>query len=275
MKAIRINNINDLLNAVYATMKRFGGQHLWWRGQAAEEWTLAPQVYQKGYGPNEHNLTLLFQNKAKVRHNMCPNADDRTAWLLLMQHCGLPTRLLNWSESILVATYFAVSEKKYWDQAATLWGLEPTKLNESQANRKGILVHQDENVIRLFSEAFESEPMKTSAKTLAIMADQQDVRQVVQFATYTIHGSNRPINEQDKADKFLVQYEIPTTAKPQLLQALELLGIKKSWLFPDLEHLAIDLQTIQFDNAKSQSLGLEQFLLEQQQTGQPEPAAAK
>ena len=33
-------NINDLLNAVYATMKRFGGQHLWWRGQAAEEWTV-------------------------------------------------------------------------------------------------------------------------------------------------------------------------------------------------------------------------------------------
>ncbi|MBU0754888.1 MAG: FRG domain-containing protein [Planctomycetes bacterium] len=247
MKSIRINNVNDLMNVVYATMKKFGGQHLWWRGQAQQTWDLTPVLYQKGFAANEHNLALLFLNKAKVRYSKCPEADDRRSWLLLMHQYGLPTRLLNWSESVLVAAYFAVSEKKFMDETGTLWGLEPTKLNEAQDERKRIMLHQDESVCHLFNAAFEPEAAVRDGKTFAILTDQTDVRQVVQFSTYTIHGSQVPINKMNHMEKFLVEYEIPASAKPHLLQSLELLGIKKSFLFPDLKHLADDLQTIEFD----------------------------
>ncbi|MHC4941591.1 MAG: FRG domain-containing protein [Planctomycetota bacterium] len=247
MKALRVNNVNDLMNAVYATMKRFDGQHLWWRGQARNVWDVIPPLYQNGYGSNEHNLALIFQNKAKVRHSRCPDPADRRSWLLLMHHYGLPTRLLNWSESVLVAAYFAVSEKKFMEETGSLWGLEPTKLNASQSERKGILVHQDEEVSQMFHDAFENVESNGEGRIFAIMTEQMDVRQMVQFSTYTIHGTNVPINQMPGMEKYLVQYEIPASAKPQLLQALELLGIKKSFLFPDLKHLADDLQTIEFD----------------------------
>jgi hypothetical protein len=164
-----------------------------------------------------------------------------------MHHSGLPTRLLNWSESILVATFFAVSEKKYQDQPAALWGLEPTLFNESQTQRKGILVHQDDVVNRLIEDAFRSNGDDRPEKTIALLTEQIDVRQVVQFSTATIHGTETAINLLPDASRYLVKYEIPPGAKAQLVQSLDLLGIKKSFLFPDLQHLAHDLQSIQFD----------------------------
>jgi len=249
---LKINNLNDLLNAVYATGKRFGGQHLWWRGQASAEWGLTPKLYHQGFAYNEHNMTLLFLNRAKIRHTKCPDPHDRASWLFLMQHYGVPTRLLNWSESILVAAYFAVADKKHADQPATLWGLEPTRLNESQIERKGLLVHQDEEALPLFEDAFSSDhgsenDILSRDRIVAILTGQLDITQVVQFSTFTIHGSATPINGLDDVHKYLVEYEIPPEAKPQLLQALNLLGIRRSFLFPDLEHLANDIQMVEFD----------------------------
>ena len=70
----KIFNVNDLLNAGYACQKTFGGQHFWWRGQARGDWGVSPQLYNKGFASNEHNLTTLFCSKARVRHAECPQA---------------------------------------------------------------------------------------------------------------------------------------------------------------------------------------------------------
>lgn len=247
--AKKLNNLNDLVNAVYAAKKKFRAQHLWWRGQARTEWALMPRLYQDGESSKEHNLTQLFKSRAKVRHHRCPAPEDLSAWLFLMQHYGLPTRLMNWSESILVAAYFAVSSEKYQNEPGVLYGLEPTLMNECQINRKGVVVHHDESVEQLIRDAFTPpvEDQPRDNRTLAILTDQLDVRQIVQFSTFTIHGSAIPITEMPEASKFLIPFEIPVPAKPQILQALELLGIRKSFLFPDLQHLVDDIQTIEFE----------------------------
>ena len=244
---MKIHNLNDLLNVAYAATKRFDLQRAWWRGQACAEWEITPRLYHKGFDGSEHHLTLLFQSKARVRHENCPGPDDWPGWLLLMQHCGLPTRLLNWSESVLVAAYFAVCEERYWNSDGSLFCLDPTRLNEKQAARRGLLVQQDLEAARLFEEAFRNGEVEKNTSTLAVLTDQLDVRNVVQHSTYTIHGSSQPLERMEGNHLFLEKHEIPAAAKEELFRSLDLLGIRKSFLFPDLEHLALDVQSVRFE----------------------------
>lgn len=54
-------------------------------------------------------------------------------WLTLMQHYKAPTRVLDWSESLLIGLYFAVSQDQNKPQSpetdGALWILNPDRLN--------------------------------------------------------------------------------------------------------------------------------------------------
>src|SRR5262249_45385210 len=47
-------------------------------------------------------------------------------WLFLARHAGLPTRLLDWSESALIALYFALKD----NTNPVVWMLNPLDLND-------------------------------------------------------------------------------------------------------------------------------------------------
>ncbi len=57
----------------------------------------------------------------------------------------------------------------------------------------------------------------------------------------TIHGSSQPLEGRDDSDRYLLKFVVDAAAKHDLRIHLERFGIRERNLFPDLEHLARDL----------------------------------
>lgn len=79
---------------------------LWFRGLSSTDHQLVPSVYRHP-NANESSLLSHFQCLAPAYFASGAPRDD-WEWLFAAQHYGLPTRLLDWSESLATALFFAV-----------------------------------------------------------------------------------------------------------------------------------------------------------------------
>src|SRR4051812_276443 len=108
----------------------------WFRGHGEPGWKLDPGQYRlqrpgTGVGSDWYNeRTLLTEFKFRAPLYLPSGAAPRNdwEWLFLMQHYGLPTRLLDWTESSLIALYFALRDNRGGSDAV-VWMLNPWWLN--------------------------------------------------------------------------------------------------------------------------------------------------
>jgi len=237
----RIHDLIDLSLLAAATL----GTEIWWRGHSRAEWNLVPSVRRGNRKPSdEMNLAVRFFQHAPTRYARCPPESDFPGWLFLMQHYRLPTRLLDWTESILIAAYFACSEHQSHD--AALWALSPYLLNKAETGEQTLFTPNHPHARQLFRPPF-TDKYDPSEATLAILAREMDLRMTVQLSAFSIHGSSTPLELNASASQFLLKFDIPAVLKKSVVTHLFYLGIRESSLFPDLEHLAAELSSLQFD----------------------------
>jgi len=119
---IRIESWIDLLS-VFESLTIHKDRHIWYlRGQANCEWSPTPSLCRhfkdspisknKAYGI-EMSALRTFQSQAHlhVRNDILSTISSIPSWWMLMQHYSCPTRLLDWTSSPFVATYFAVEQE--------------------------------------------------------------------------------------------------------------------------------------------------------------------
>ena len=107
---------------------RFLGDRWAFRGHADSRWRLETSLeravlrYRKAAPdqppiesyvvshPNKFERRLIYEFQQRAHHYVAdpPAERDLLEWFALMQHHGLPTRLLDWTFSPYVAAYFAV-----------------------------------------------------------------------------------------------------------------------------------------------------------------------
>lgn len=246
----QIDTIESLMNIVNGSLRRFGKRPAW-RGHSNAEWEIKPEVFRK-IGKNEYDESYLintFKTQALSRHRKCPNADDYVGWLVLARHYGLPTRILDWSWSPLVAFYFAIQDNDQTNgKDGCLWALAAGKMNEAQSGQNAMFTPNSKDIQRFAKAAYGSVASEYLAKhskhqSLAFVAPEIDLRVTVQQSVFTIHVDGTDLAKIDDCADWLTKFTIPHDKKGSLRKDLDRLGIQKAALFPDLGSLAEQLKS--------------------------------
>lgn len=126
MREIEVNgtlsSITTCLNEVATDF-----QSAWFRGQPNYGHKLTPSIFRQGssFGVAYHEQKMF--EEFKRRYPDQSNSHKTTyEWLTLMQHYGLPTRLLDWSSNLLVGLYFCCINDTENDGA--LFMFDPTRM---------------------------------------------------------------------------------------------------------------------------------------------------
>src|SRR5438552_2239226 len=125
------------------TFRRKPDAPLWYRGCGLVTYELLPSLYRhptrrtpEGYRDLERQLIARFRQRSIPYHSR--NLADDWDTLFFMQHYGVPTRLLDWTENPLIALHFAlmgaikkwtVSGKVAFESEAVVWILDPISWN--------------------------------------------------------------------------------------------------------------------------------------------------
>jgi hypothetical protein len=235
-----VRTVGDISEAVCNLNET--GFRWWFRGVTTIRHDLIPSG-KRGYSlQQEQYFYNEFYCRAGTRYARCPGEADVAGWLSLMQHYRLPTRLLDWSFSPLVAAYFAVEESKSPSEDACIWALTPSKLNESQGFEPLLFPLSAKSLRPLLRPA--KKGSDTTDKIIAAMAVEADPRMQMQQGAFTVHASTTPLNLLDDADKWLRRLVVPASSIPALRKELKYLGYRADYLFPELEALARELKSL-------------------------------
>jgi hypothetical protein len=250
LSQIRVRSLDDLEQIIEAAVGRFSGTYAYWRGHANADWSLIPEVFRStadGKHYNEISLIRSFVARAESRHFRCPPPDDKTGWMLLARHYGLPTRMLDWTESPLIALYFATLGPD--DQDGCMWAVLAGQVNANSIGDNR-LVSLGESILDPLLELvfhpgmsahLEKEGLALPWKGKVVFTGTReiDLRMLVQQAVFSIHGDNTDLIN---ITPFKLKFMVPAPHKADLREVLRRLGITKMNVFPDLGALAENLK---------------------------------
>jgi hypothetical protein len=218
---------------------------------------------------------LMREFSRRIHHYLSSESIPNTTLelLALMQHYGVPTRLLDFTKSPFIALYFAIKDA-LMDKDAAVWALMPHNIRTISLKR---IREKDDELVKSIGKLLNpfSEFTRESLFTKWFMADQQNAefheiirhheiimdveplmmngRLTVQQGLFLISGSSCRTFEETLVDLLnelqkdmpkeakepsLAKIIIPKHLRMPLLKELELMNINASSLFEGLDGFA-------------------------------------
>lgn len=239
-----ICTIDDLLQFV-KPLYDMHGFRLWYRGDDNSERPLVPSIQRTArHLEVERYITNDFYTRAAHIMESRPEKKNYAAWVAIMQHYGLPTRMLDWSESPLIAAFFATETYKTLpDSDATIWILVPDLFNELMGFGRCIYPIDAETTQEMLLPAFKHNHHNPELvdRILACSSIDNNLRMYSQQSNFTVHNSLRKLEDICTED-MLYKLIIPKDRKKYFIESLRVFGITESYVYPDLDHISSDLR---------------------------------
>jgi len=235
---------------------------LWYRGHGNHVYHLIPTLY-RHFLKEKISLNLLrkkerllleefaVKNYARYPYKLPENT---CLWMSIMQHYGVSTRLLDWSDNLLTAMFFALEAYfKNPNDSSTkipcLWILDPLKLND--VFRKHHLLHRElcikikQNYIPS-TFLLDENAIQHIKHPVALISPPNNDRIAAQSGTFTLF----PLNNTSLEESGLDQYPESDTflrkvilLKPKRLSdELKLMGIRRSMFYPEMANTSPEIE---------------------------------
>lgn len=242
---LTIKSLEDyIVHIDYASKKIFESDNIWFRGHANKNYKLIPSVFRAQTYSIESEKKLIEEFLDKAKGFTSGRSFDNNEWYFLMQHFGLKTRLLDWTEGYLFALFFALKLNKgdniFIDPC--VWIVNPEELNLLSINEASIIRTNDNDNKTLISKYLDFHNQKKEFP-IAISPTYSNERVLRQKGCFTLHSGNLTIDSVFKKNSSnkIVRINISHKERAQILNQLKLAGISESSIFPDLEGLSREL----------------------------------
>lgn len=259
-----IGSIRTLFEKLEGELEDTKDYHIFYRGQSDKKYGLLPSIYRE---------EALIRNEDKIFRDIiaqCPTDFKGSAStfekLVKMQHYSLPTRLLDITTNPLVALYFAcdndetdgklfrfevkTSDIKYFDSDAVSivsniakrpvdFSIEKYRDSDCEDFNSqtdiACLLHEIKCEKPHFQNVIDSKDIERVFCVKPMFDNPRIIRQSGAFFLYGIDGCKSKPAILDFEYKM---YIIGKAHKKKIRKQLEALGIDKSTLFPEVEHVA-------------------------------------
>ncbi|WP_342428425.1 FRG domain-containing protein [Paenibacillus sp. FSL L8-0158] len=220
---------------------------VWFRGHSNSDFQLHSGLFREKQNKLENFMHLEIMAYRKFLNLGHLHHTERDWNLLyLMQHHGVKTRLLDWSESFTTALFFARSSWRTY-QDACFWMLVPTSLNKLTRGKTQFLVPYEGPLYEDY--LFERNGVRFPENSTALYPVRNSNRMVSQQGVFTMQGNSMlPLDEEHDGALIrggnLVKVNLPLTVLTDVDNFLLQAGVTDYTMFPDLDGLAREVNRL-------------------------------